>query len=293
MLSSLLIAVPTDAATVYSDLGYPYVSATELDAANYDWGYANCPNTAPNCKDRTFTKNGVTYGQYDEWGYYFRNCTSYVAWKLSTLGVPPEKIKGLGNAKFWFDNAKKRGIPTGSTAAVGAVAVSTTGKYGHVAFVEAVHGDGTITVSEYNVGVAGNGRTWTGKPSTRGFTKYVYFKSFFTSPPPVGSGDHSDFNNDGRDDLAWYESWNNNAVTVLLSNGSNGFSSITQWQRGLSKPDWAGIGDFNNDGRDDLAWYESWNNNGVTVLLSNGSNGFSSVTQWQRGSVEAGLGGCW
>ncbi len=125
-----------------------------------------------------------------------------------------------------------------------------------------------------------NGVTVLLSNGSNGFSSVTQWQRGLSKPDWAGVGD---FNNDGRDDLAWYESWNNNGVTVLLSNGSNGFSSVTQWQRGLSKPDWAGVGDFNNDGRDDLAWYESWNNNGVTVLLSNGSNGFSSITQWQRG----------
>jgi hypothetical protein len=66
---------------------------------------------------------------------------------------------------------------------------------------------------------------------------------------------------------------------VLLSNGS-GFSG-SEWLSGYSRPDWAGVGDFNGDGKSDLAWYEAWNNNGVKVLLSNGS-GFSSST-WLTG----------
>jgi hypothetical protein len=48
-----------------------------------------------------------------------------------------------------------------------------TDAFGHVAFVEAVNPDGTITVSEFNAGGTGAGRTWTGKPSDRGFTKFV------------------------------------------------------------------------------------------------------------------------
>jgi surface antigen/uncharacterized protein YraI len=60
-----------------------------------------------------------------------------------------------GNAGDWLAEAQSGGIPTGSTPAVGAIAVflpyvAGAGQYGHVAYVEAVNGDGTITISEYN-----------------------------------------------------------------------------------------------------------------------------------------------
>ena len=59
-----------------------------------------------------------------------------------------------------------------------------------------------------------------------------------------------DFNGDGKTDIAWYEPWNDNGVTVLLSNGANGFS-LSKWANGIGKPDWAGKGSHpgqNGDG---------------------------------------------
>ena len=60
-----------------------------------------------------------------------------------------------GNAGDWLSEAQRAGIPTGSTPAVGAIAVffpytGGAGGYGHVAYVESVNRDGTITISEYN-----------------------------------------------------------------------------------------------------------------------------------------------
>lgn len=138
-----------------NDGGYPWANATTLNAATYDWGYATCPNSAPNCKTKTYPLNGVLYGQYDPWNYYFRNCTSYVAWKLSSLGVPASKFQGLGSGGSWT-NADSKGVTVNTTPAAGSVAINTTvaGGYGHVAYVESVSG-GNITVSEYNWSPAG------------------------------------------------------------------------------------------------------------------------------------------
>ena len=59
----------------------------------------------------------------------------------------------LGNANMWDNRAQGLGIATGSEPRVGAAAVSNVGYYGHVMYVEAVNGNGSIVISEYN----GNG----------------------------------------------------------------------------------------------------------------------------------------
>ena len=65
------------------------------------------------------------------------------------------KITFGGNAKNWLANARASGYVTGQEPAVRSAVVMTgpTGamrRYGHVAYVTAVNGDGTITVSEMN-----------------------------------------------------------------------------------------------------------------------------------------------
>jgi surface antigen/uncharacterized protein YraI len=80
------------------------------------------------------------------WG----ECTWWAALKRPDL-FPAVR----GNAGEWLSEAQRGGIATGSTPAVGAVAVflpyvGGAGQYGHVAYVEAVGGDGTVTISEYN-----------------------------------------------------------------------------------------------------------------------------------------------
>lgn len=78
----------------------------------------------------------------DPWGYLIGECTSYVAWKRSVMGRPVPRA--AGNAGQWA------GMSNGGPS-VGAVAVMPyIGGYGHVAMVEAVYGNGTILISEYN-----------------------------------------------------------------------------------------------------------------------------------------------
>jgi surface antigen len=76
-------------------------------------------------------------------GYVYGYCT----WHVKNLR--PDLPNSLGNANTWVARASALGFSTGSTPRVGAVAQATTG-YMHVAYVTAVHKDGTITVSEMN-----------------------------------------------------------------------------------------------------------------------------------------------
>lgn len=68
-------------------------------------------------------------------------CTWYVA---SRRYVP-----WRGNASAWPYRARSYGYQTGRTPAVGAIMVTRESRWGHVAYVEAVHGN-TVTISEMN-----------------------------------------------------------------------------------------------------------------------------------------------
>lgn len=87
---------------------------------------------------------------FDPYGFAYRNCTSYVAWRLHNAGFTVPYGRALGNAKTWADNARALGFHVDGNPRAGDVAVWTSGLYGHVAFVEAVNGDGSVNVSEYN-----------------------------------------------------------------------------------------------------------------------------------------------
>ena len=115
--------------------------------------------------------NAPINASVDNWGMYTRQCTSYVAWKLGAK-MPAWGKTDYADAKNWPNLAIKYDVSNGSTPRVGAAAVSISGPYGHVMYVEAVNGDGSITVSDYNLRVDGLHRNYS--RSSSGLT-YIYF----------------------------------------------------------------------------------------------------------------------
>jgi peptidoglycan DL-endopeptidase CwlO len=89
----------------------------------------------------------------DRWKMNACNCTSYVAWALTVNGFRTDWfVAGAMDAWNWPNVAWRKHIPSGRTARVGAVAVwPGWGRFGHVAFVTAVRGDGDFDVAEYNL----------------------------------------------------------------------------------------------------------------------------------------------
>jgi surface antigen len=171
-------------------LDYPWASAPcqfEPD------GGASCQNPAPGKSwdkydwyvdkngDGHLTGNGcgeagASSECFDSWGYEYRNCTSFVAWKLSTLGVDASKFQGLRNGGQWYDNSPSSARKSTPTAGMAAVRpTSQSDPFGHVAFVESVNNDGTITVAEYNHDAQGHGDHRTATAASMGFTEFVDF----------------------------------------------------------------------------------------------------------------------
>lgn len=129
----------------------------------YPWGFAACIHTGQvegPCPNYDWAVGGSIWNPQTG-GYGYRNCTDYVSWKIRSEGryVPA----GLGNAKNWDDNYPSDGSPSPGDAAV-----SNSGTYGHVMYVEAVHGNGTITISDYNR--AGTGKYATSTISSSGLS---------------------------------------------------------------------------------------------------------------------------
>ena len=74
-----------------------------------------------------------------------------------------------------------------------------------------------------------------------------------------------DFDGNGfRDDIAWYD-----GSMLFLFKGA-GLPTVFQ-TAGYSPPDWAGVGDINQDGKDDLFWYHGGGNGTIYGLHSTGS----------------------
>jgi surface antigen len=106
-------------------------------------------SSAPSQRTTSATSNNRTTNKPQRQGsvagnsYTYGYCTWYVKNRR------PDLPNNLGNADTWISRAAAQGYSTGSVPAVGAVAQAITG-YMHVAVVDAVHGDGTVTVSEMN-----------------------------------------------------------------------------------------------------------------------------------------------
>jgi len=106
-----------------------------------------------------FLKQPAKDAVVDSWGFYNRECTSFVAWRLShEEGNPGFRNSAggrvYGNANTWADTARALGIPVDATPAVGAVVwfpanTGGAGSLGHVAMVLSISG-GTVQVEDYN-----------------------------------------------------------------------------------------------------------------------------------------------
>lgn len=141
--------------------GYPWSGATCVATGKIE---GRCPNFEWRYKGSV--KNPTTGN------YYYRNCTDYVAWKLTTLGVSVSKLSGLGNAGMWDNNAPAKGLKVSTTPSAGSVGVDE--RYGHVVYVEKVSGS-TLTISEYNWGSAGIYGVRSGTASDLYLSKFINF----------------------------------------------------------------------------------------------------------------------
>ena len=117
-----------------------------------------------------YYKNGSQ--EIDKWRMYSRQCTSFAAFRLS--GVNGFEIPAAyGNANEWGYRARREGYRVDTTPAIGSIAWSTAGIYGHVAWVSNVIGD-EIEIEEYNYGIRESYNKRVVKANT--MTGFIHFK---------------------------------------------------------------------------------------------------------------------
>ncbi|MFZ2544770.1 MAG: CHAP domain-containing protein [Candidatus Saccharimonadales bacterium] len=126
--------------------------------------------------DNAWSHGGVGGNGTDALGYGCRQCVSYTAWKVGQrTGNFPSY---WGNANQWPDSARTAGYDTGRSPRINSVGVISAGEYGHVVWIEAVNGDGTVDVSQYNYYNAG-GPGWGNyskmRVSASTYDTYIYF----------------------------------------------------------------------------------------------------------------------
>lgn len=119
---------------------------------------------------------GVGGNGTDALGYGCRQCVSYTAWRVGQYtGRYPYY---WGNANQWPGSAHATGYSTGSTPRANSVGIISAGDYGHAVWIEAVNGDGTVDVSQYNYYNAG-GPGWGNyskmRVSASTYDTYIYF----------------------------------------------------------------------------------------------------------------------
>jgi surface antigen len=148
-----------------TDSGFEYTDRAFHEYIDFSWYYGGGGDDypySPSICGHTGQCDGI-----DDWGFSKQQCVSFVAWRLSQRGVVVDGAS-YGDAGNWDRVAQARGYAVDSTPTVGSVAHwrhsesitwSTAnggtrsiwaGPQGHVAYVTAVHADGTVDIEEYN-----------------------------------------------------------------------------------------------------------------------------------------------
>ena len=128
-----------------------------------------------------YYKNGSQ--EIDKWRMYSRQCTSFAAFRLSNVNgfeIPA----AYGNANEWGYRARREGYRVDNRPAIGSIAWSTAGGYGHVAWVSNVMGD-NIEIEEYNYDYKGNYNKRIVKANK--MTGFIHFKDLSSNSKEVPS----------------------------------------------------------------------------------------------------------
>lgn len=182
---------------------------------------------------KTAAQDSIT----DQWKFFNRECTSFVAWRLNTanrvafsnyMKGPNGKSGQFGNANTWGTNAQAIGFTVNNTPAVGSVAWSNAGNAGHVAWVASVNADGTVTVEEYNE--YNNGTYSSRTVAASSFTGYIHIADL---TGPESNTVSVARNADGRLEMF--------GVNTHMPDGSNNVFHAWQTSPGGSWQGWAAI----------------------------------------------------
>ena len=169
----------------------------------------------------------------DTWGEYNRECTSFVAWRLSSQNGFTMPFHD--NATGWINDAKAKNYTVDGNPAVGAVAATST----HVAWVAVVSTDKTkVTVEEYDEvdsnhdGIYGDDGTYSSRTVAASTFQYIHFKDL--------SADSSSSNGNGGggappvqpDNLAFinlqYVNGSQHQVQVIAYSQSSNYGRLAQ-----------------------------------------------------------------
>lgn len=140
-------------------------------SGGYPWNDSNCF-----VDGNAWSHGGIDGNGTDGMGYGCRQCVSYAAWRAyKETGYAPIN---WGNANNLPSSARSAGFNTGSTPRANSMGVISAGQYGHVVWIDAVNGDGTVDISQYNyynAGGPGWGHYSKMRVSASTYDTYIYF----------------------------------------------------------------------------------------------------------------------
>ena len=163
-----------------------------------------------------YYKNGSQ--TIDKWRMYSRQCTSFAAFRLSSVNGF-ELPGAYGNANEWGYRARREGYRVDNKPAIGAIAWSTAGGYGHVAWVSNVMGD-NIEIEEYNYDYKGNYNKRIVKANK--MTGFIHFKDIAGNSTQVSNSSKDLVSNSQEESNGFNEVSNNQVVTIQPSYSTKG-----------------------------------------------------------------------
>ncbi len=259
------------------------------------------PGTGPVKQVVTTTSTGYTSTETDELtaailaAPFFGPAASYAAGTIPNAvavgdfngdGKPDLAVTNQGNPSTGFsDSSVSILLADGSgsgTGTFGAPSSYTAGTYPISVAVGDFNGDGKADLAVANFGDASVSiLLGAGDGSFGAATSYAMPAS--TNPTSVVVGD---FNGDSKLDLAVAAGYSSNStpgfVSILLGTGTGTFGARSDYMVG-GEPRSVATGDFNGDGRLDLAVANRLGNS-VSVLLGDGAGAFGAATNLALGS---------
>ena len=163
-----------------------------------------------------------------------------------------------------------------------AVTYATGGASPKAVAVGDFNADGRVDLAVANSATVGNNIGILLGDGAGGFTPAVTYASGGNGASSLAV---SDFNGDGKLDLAVANTTTaGNNIGILLGNGAGGFAAAVTYASGGTAASSITAGDFNADGRRDLAVANRSSNN-VGVLLGNGAGGFANAVTYGSGGT--------
>jgi surface antigen len=255
------------------------------NTGGYPWASATCQTTpltykgVQYCTNDNWVYNG---GLYDTWRYNYRNCTSWVAWRLWTNNgytMP----RAIGDASAWGSYFATHGHVPNNEPAPGAIAWESGGD--HVAYVESVSADGSqVTISEYNEGYyPGQPTTGDGLYDVRtvpsGDFKYIHVKDLSASPViGVVTSNGEVLAKEGSLSASWTDEYNGASSVAVATDSTHGplIAVLTSSGKVLAK-----------EGSLSASWTDEYNGASSVAVASDPTHGPLIATYANNGEVLA------